>query len=196
MMVAERFRNSWKLTPVNIAAMGVGIALYAALNVIFNTIQLPAGFGIALRPSVAIPMFFGFIFGPMVGFVVGFVGNAISDAISWGGFWWNWDIANGLFGLFPGLALLWISEEEMASKKGLGILAVLAVIGSVVGIGFAALTDVLFSIWSTPVENPWAAAWGEFVWAAPTDAVNGAIITPLLVLAYAAAARGRARRIT
>ncbi len=196
MMSDGRFRSSWRLTPVNIAAMGVGIALYAALNVIFNTIQLPAGFGIALRPSVAIPMFFGFIFGPMVGFVVGFVGNAISDAISWGGFWWNWDVANGLLGFFPGLALLWVSEDELASKKGLGLLALLAVVGSIVGIGFAALTDVLFSIWSTPVENPLAAAWAEFLWAGPTDAVNGAIITPLLVLAYVPVARGRARRIT
>jgi hypothetical protein len=60
-----------------------------------------------------------------------------------------------------------------------------------VGIGFAALTDYIFQIGLNTME----AAMVEFVTAGSTDIVNGAIITPILLFAYAAATAGRARRV-
>lgn len=176
---------------VSIVSMAVGTALYAALNVFFNMLQLPGTQLVALRPSVAIPMFFGYVFGPIVGFVSGFLGNIISDAISWGGFWWNWDVGNGLLGLIPGLAVYFLTEERRSQKIGLIWCGVLAVLGSIVGMGFAAFTDYLFGYGISTLEE---AIYALFLPAAVTDAVNGAILTPLLVAAYYQAARGRARR--
>jgi len=179
------------LTTTSLVAMGVGTALYAAFNVFFNIFQLPGTQLVALRPSVAIPMFFGFVFGPLVGFVSGFLGNVISDAISWGGFWWNWDVGNGLLGLIPGLAVYFLSEEKRFSKPGYIASAVLAVVASIIGIGFAAFTDYIFGYGISTLEE---AIYALFLPAAVTDAINGAILTPILVSAYASAVRGRARR--
>uniref|UniRef100_A0A7C4FAV4 ECF transporter S component n=1 Tax=Thermofilum pendens TaxID=2269 RepID=A0A7C4FAV4_THEPE len=179
------------LTTTSLVAMGVGTALYAAFNVFFNIFQLPGTQLVALRPSVAIPMFFGFVFGPLVGFVSGFLGNVISDAISWGGFWWNWDVGNGLLGLIPGLAVYFLSEEKRFSKPGYIASTVLAVIASIIGIGFAAFTDYIFGYGISTLEE---AIYALFLPAAVTDAINGAILTPILVSAYASAVRGRARR--
>lgn len=172
--------------------MGVGTALYAAFNVFFNVLQLPGAQLVALRPSVSIPMFFGYVFGPIVGFVSGFLGNVISDAVSWGGFWWNWDVGNGLLGLIPGFAAYLLSKEDMYKQRGLLTCAILAVIASVIGMGFAAFTDYLFGYGISTIEE---AIYALFLPAAVTDAVNGAILTPILVSAYASAAKGRARRI-
>lgn len=172
--------------------MGVGTALYAAFNVFFNILQLPGAQLVALRPSVCIPMFFGYAFGPIVGFVSGFLGNVISDAISWGGFWWNWDVGNGLMGLIPGLAAYFLSKDEMYGRKGLVSVAVLAVLASVIGMGFAAFTDYVFGYGISTIEE---AIYALFLPAAVTNAINGAILTPILVSAYASAAKGRARRV-
>jgi len=38
-------------------------------------------------------------------------------------------------------------------------------------------------------------AYALFIPAAVTDSINGAVITPILVAAYASAAKGRARRL-
>ena len=98
-----------------IVAMAVGTALYAALNVFFNVLQLPGTQLVSLRPSVSIPMFFG----------------------------------------------------------------------------YAAFTDYIFGYGISTLEE---AIYALFLPAAVTDAVNGAILTPLLVAAYYKAAAGRARR--
>ncbi|AKG38352.1 MAG: ECF transporter S component [Infirmifilum sp.] len=179
------------ISTVTIVAMAVGTALYAALNVFFNMLQLPGTQLVALRPSVAIPMFFGYVFGPLVGFVSGFLGNIISDAISWGGFWWNWDVGNGLLGLIPGLIVYILPEDKRSTRLGLVWSAVLAVIGSIIGMGFASFTDYIFGYGISTIEE---AIYALFLPAAVTDALNGAILTPILVAAYYQAARGRARR--
>ncbi len=179
------------LSTTSLVAMGIGTALYAAFNVFFNIFQLPGTQLVAMRPSVSIPMFFGYIFGPAVGFVTGFLGNIISDAISWGGFWWDWDVGNGLLGLIPGLAIYFLSREDLFKKKGYISCILLAIIGSIIGMGFAAYTDYLLGYGVSTVQE---ATYALFIPAAVTDAINGAIITPILVAAYAAAARGRARR--
>jgi len=176
----------------SLVAMAVGTALYAAFNVFFNILQLPGTQLVSLRPSVAIPMFFGYVFGPVVGFVSGFLGNIISDAISLGGFWWNWDVGNGLLGLIPGLAYYFIPRDSIFKRRGYMACAVLAVIAAVVGMGFAAYTDYIFGYGISTIEE---ATYAEFLPAAITDAVNGAVLTPILVAAYAAAVKGRARRL-
>jgi len=190
-MVMNLSRKSL-ISVTDVVAMGVGTALYAAFNVFFNIFQLPGTQLVALRPSVCIPMFFGYAFGPIVGFVSGFLGNTISDAISWGGFWWNWDVGNGLLGLIPGLATYFIPREKLFDKKGLVAAAILSVIAAVVGMGFAAYTDYILGYGVSTIEE---ATYALFLPAALTDAVNGLILTPILAAAYSAAVKGRARRV-
>lgn len=175
-----------------IVAMAVGTALYAALTIPFNTLQIPGAGGlVAVRPTVAIPMLFGFVFGPITGFVAGMLGNILSDAVSFGGFFWNWDIGNGLLGAIPGIAYFVIKRTNWTKAQSLATAAVLAVVGSIVGIGFAAMTDFAFQIGLSTMD----AALVEFYSAAATDAVNGAILTPILLYAYATATASRARRV-
>jgi energy-coupling factor transport system substrate-specific component len=174
-----------------IVAMAVGTVLYAALTIPFNVFQVPGAGLIAFRPTVAIPMLFGIVFGPITGFVVGLLGNILSDFASFGGFFWNWDIGNGLLGAIPGIAYFVIKRTDWTKAKTLAIAAVLAVVASVVGIGFAAMADYAFQIGLSTLD----AVLLEFNSAAWTDAINGAILTPILLYAYATATAGPARRV-
>jgi energy-coupling factor transport system substrate-specific component len=175
----------------NLVAVAVGTALYAALTIPFNVLTFPGVYLVAVRPTVAIPIVFGIVFGPVAGFVSGFLGNIIADQLSFGGFFWNWDIGNGLIGLIPAIGYYTIKRTSWTKARGALATAVLAVLGSIVGIGFAAATDLIFQIGLSTVD----AAVAEFIPAAVTDAVNGAILGPILLYAYAAATSGRARRI-
>jgi len=174
-----------------IVAMAVGTALYAALTIPFNALQIPGVWLVAVRPTVAIPMLFGFVFGPITGFVSGFLGNILSDAVSFGGFFWNWDVGNGLMGAVPGIGYFIVKRTDWGKVKGLVTSAVLAVIAAIVGMGFAAITDYIFQIGLNTIE----AAIAEFVAAGVTNIVNGVILTPILLYAYATATAGRARRV-
>lgn len=175
----------------NLVAIAVGTALYAALTIPFNIFQIPGVYLVSVRPTVAIPIVFGFLFGPLAGFISGFLGNIISDQISFGGFFWNWDIGNGLIGLVPAAGYYMVRRTDWSKTKGLTTTIVLAIIGSVIGIGFAAVTDLVFQIGLSTSD----AAIAEFIPAAVTDAVNGAILAPIIVYAYVSATAGRARRM-
>jgi energy-coupling factor transport system substrate-specific component len=172
--------------------MAVGTALYAALTIPFNVFQIPGASLVAVRPTVAIPMLFGFVFGPITGFVTGLLGNLLSDFASYGSFSWNWDIGNGLLGAIPGIGYFIVKRTDWTKVRGLATAAVLAVVASVVGIGFAAMTDYIFQI---GISTLGAALTTEFYPGAGTDAVNGFILTPILLYSYARATAGRARRL-
>jgi len=159
----------------------LGAALYGVLSWATNVLALPAAGNIALRPAVCIPMFFGVVFGPWVGFISGFLGNIIGDALSGWGFWIWWDVGNGLMGLIPGFAMQMITGYR--DVKSLVIADVFVVIGVVVGMGFAALSEIVTS------GIDFATAFGGyFVPAALTDAINGIILVPILMVAYSAIA--------
>ena len=175
----------------NIVATAIGIALYAALTIPFNVFTFPGVYLVAIRPTVAIPIVFGFIFGPIAGFFSGFIGNIISDQLSFGGFFWNWDLGNGLIGLIPAIGYYVVKRSDWAKSKGLAASSILAIVASVIGIGFSALTDLAFQIGL----NTAAAAIAEFIPAAVTDAVNGAILAPILIYSYVKSTAGRARRL-
>jgi energy-coupling factor transport system substrate-specific component len=175
----------------NIVATAIGIALYAALTIPFNVFTFPGVYLVAIRPTVAIPIVFGFIFGPVAGFFSGFIGNIISDQLSFGGFFWNWDLGNGLIGLVPAIGYYVIKRSDWAKSRGLAASSILAIVASVIGIGFSALTDLTFQIGL----NTAAAAIAEFIPAAVTDAVNGAILAPILIYSYVRSTAGRARRL-
>ena len=179
------------LSTKNLVATAIGIALYAALTIPFNVFTIPGVYDVAIRPTVAIPIVFGFIFGPVAGFFSGFIGNILSDQLSFGAFFWNWDLGNGLIGLIPAIGYYVIRKSDWAKTRGLAATAILAIVASVIGIGFSALTDFIFQIGLTTV----GAAVAEFIPAAVTDAINGAIIAPILIYTYVRSTAGRARRL-
>jgi energy-coupling factor transport system substrate-specific component len=175
----------------NLVATAVGIALYAALTIPFNVFTLPGVYAVAIRPTVAIPIVFGFVFGPIAGFFSGFIGNILSDQVSFGAFFWNWDLGNGLIGLVPAVGYYAVRRTDWGKARGLAASSVLAIVASAIGIGFSALTDFIFSIGL----NTFPAAVAEFVSAGPWDAVNGAILAPIILYAYVRSTAGRARRL-
>ena len=103
----------WRVGSREVVYMGLGAALYGTLSWIFNAFPVPAVGNVSLRPTIIIPIFFGFAFGPVVGFFSGFVGNILGDALTGWGVFPNWDVGNGLVGFIPGL--IWLFKERSRS---------------------------------------------------------------------------------
>lgn len=123
----------WNVGTREVVYMALGAALYGVLSWIFNTIPVPSITLISLRPTVIIPIFFGFAFGPVVGFFTGFVGNILGDALTGWGVFPVWDIGNGLMGLVPGL--VWVFKDKKRSVNTLvWVAAVLLVIATLLPI--------------------------------------------------------------
>ncbi len=129
---ASRENEAWVVGTREVVYMAIGAALYAVFSWLFNgtVFVVPSISQVALRPAIAIPMFFGYTFGPVVGFFSGAVGNMFGDALTGFGLSPQWSIGNGLVGFIAGLAFL-----ARDRKKGLnfvlwtsGILTVLAVV--------------------------------------------------------------------
>jgi len=177
-MVWKQLRDS--LTLSTIKRMIVGMMLYGSLTIPFNTMRIPTTGLVALRPTIVIPLLFGFIFGPVVGFTTGFFGNLISDFFSFGSFFLNWDVGIGLIGLVAGAGYFLANRADCARSRGLILSIVLSVAGSFVGIGFATATDYLFGIGM--ISSTMALT--EFATATLTYAINGAVLAPILLCLY------------
>ena len=174
-------KSLWKFGTREVVYSAIGAALYGVLSWASNFVALPAAGNIALRPAVSIPMFFGVAFGPLVGFLSGAVGNILGDFLSGWGFFWNWDVGNGLMGLVPGL----MAASVMSFKDGATLFkaAVYSIVGAAVGMLFASATEKFIS------GLDWGVAMGGyFLPAFLTDAINGAILVPILMVAYDAVA--------
>lgn len=176
----------WGIGVRQIVYMALGAALYGGLSYLTNILQLPATSNVSFRPGIVIPLFFGAVFGPWVGLFSGGVGNLIGDYISGYGVYWNWDIGNALIGFVAGL-VVYITLGRYMARRNIIFAEIFAIIGVVVGIGFAAYTDIWVSKYTI------AAATGNFVPAALSDLVNGIILLPILLIAYNAAVRRSGR---
>jgi hypothetical protein len=100
-----------------VVMMALGAALYGVLSWVFNIVPVPSVSLVSMRPVVAIPIFFGFAFGPAVGFFAGAFGNVLGDALTGWGVFPIWDIGNGLIGLVPGLAGMYLAKESRGNVK-------------------------------------------------------------------------------
>ncbi len=164
--------------------MALGAALYGGLSYLTNFLQLPSVGQVSVRPAIVIPLFFGAVFGPWVGFFTGGFGNFFGDLISGYGVYWNWDLGNALIGFFAGIVML-ITVGRYNRRAAIIMAEVWAAIGVIVGIGFAAYTD----IWVSKLN--FAGASSEFIPAALSDLIFGLILLPILLVAYNAAMRRR-----
>ncbi|MBN1122922.1 MAG: ECF transporter S component [Anaerolineae bacterium] len=123
----------FKIGTREVVMMAIGAALYGVLSWLFNIVPVPSVSLVALRPVVVIPIFFGFVFGPAVGFFVGAFGNVLGDALTGWGVFPIWDVANGLMGLIPGLAGLYLGKGVRGKVQTLlwvcvGVLAVAVIL--------------------------------------------------------------------
>jgi hypothetical protein len=126
-----RQSNIWEVGTRQVVYMAIGAALYAIFSYLFNgtVFIVPSVSQVALRPAVAIPMFFGFAFGPTVGFFTGAVGNMFGDALTGFGLSPQWSVGNGLIGMIAGMALLF-TDKKKGMNLVLGIGAVVALLAT------------------------------------------------------------------
>jgi len=172
-------KKLWQFGTREVVFAAIGAALYGVLAWATNFLQIPGAGNVSVRPAVAIPMFFGVVFGPVVGFIAGFLGNIISDLLSGYGFWFWWDLGNGIQGLIPGLIFLTI-----VNYRDLGSIIraeIMVVLGVIVGMGIASISDIwvsgmdLLTVWTV-----------DFLPAFITNAFWGLILVPILMVAYSA----------
>jgi uncharacterized membrane protein len=119
--------DAWEIGTRQVVYMAIGAALYGVFNYIFNTIPMPSVSQVSLRPSICIPVFFGYVFGPVVGFFTGAVGNILGDFLTGWGVYPAWDVGNGLIGFVPGLVLLF-ADKKRSLNFLTGLVAVLIII--------------------------------------------------------------------
>jgi energy-coupling factor transport system substrate-specific component len=179
-------KSLWAFGTREVVYSAIGAALYAVLSIATNFLQIPAAANVSIRPAVAIPMFFGLAFGPWVGLISGFVGNLLSDLISGYGFWPWWDLGNGLMGFVPGL--IYLTIVDFRSLGDLIKAEIMVVVGAAVGMFVASVSE----IWVSGIDFATAMA-TNFVPAFVSNVVNGLILVPILMIAYAAV-RGRSGR--
>jgi energy-coupling factor transport system substrate-specific component len=174
-------KSLWQFGTREVVYSAIGAALYGVFSWATNFLALPAAGNISLRPAVAIPMFFGVAFGPWVGFLAGFVGNVLGDFLSGYGFWWAWDLGNGIMGLIPGL----IAGSIVSFKDGKSILLaeLFVIIGALVGMLVPSLLEIPLS--GIDINT---ALIGYFLPAGISNMINGLILVPILMVAYDAVA--------
>ncbi len=122
--------KAWEVGTREVVWMAIGAALYAVFSWLFNgtVFAVPSLSQVALRPAIAIPMFFGYAFGPVVGFFSGAVGNMFGDALTGFGLSPQWSIGNGLVGFISGMWMLFRDKKksmDMVMYVG-GVLALIA----------------------------------------------------------------------
>jgi hypothetical protein len=131
-----RTSGVWEVGTREVVYMAVGAALYAVFSYLFNgtVFVVPSVSQVALRPAIAIPMFFGYAFGPAVGFFTGAVGNMFGDALTGFGLSPQWSVGNGLVGMIAGMALLFPNK-----KKGINTVLIISAVLAAIGVIFYVL---------------------------------------------------------
>lgn len=155
--------DAWKVETRQVVYMAIGAALYGVFNYIFNTIPMPSVSQVSLRPSICIPVFFGYVFGPVVGFFTGAVGNILGDFITGWGVYPAWDLGNGLMGLVPGLVMLFVDK-----KRSLNFLTIL--------VGVLMVIAVALIFINPEVPGPWTGEIEDFSFWAWAFLIGGAVV--------------------
>ena len=174
-------KKMWQFGTREVVYAAIGAALYGVLSWVTNFLALPAAGNISLRPAVAIPMFFGIAFGPWVGFLSGFIGNVLGDFLSGYGFWWYWDLGNGIMGLIPGL--IWLNIKSFRDMNSILKAELFVILGAAIGMLVPSLLEIPLSgiDMNTAIVGYWLPA-------TISNVINGLILVPILMVAYDAVA--------
>ena len=143
-------------------------ALYTAVSLLPNPIDLPGLHNLNFRPGVVVPVLAGILLGPIAGFAVGAAGTLVADGLTFG-ISWNWAIGNGLIGLIAGL----VPAARLASRarwRSIGVATVISALAIILGIGFALLVANLTPDTAIGVDWISVAKW-ELVWGVPLTVI-------------------------
>lgn len=146
-----RSSGAWDVGTRQVVYMAIGAALYAVLSYLFNgtVFVVPSVSQVALRPAIAIPMFFGYAFGPTVGFFTGAVGNMFGDALTGFGLSPQWSVGNGLIGMIAGMATLFADK-----KKGINVVLIISILLAAIATAIYLLSPNLANLlYFSPEEN-------------------------------------------
>jgi hypothetical protein len=140
-----RTSGAWDVGTREVVYMAIGAALYAVFSFLFNgtVFTVPSVSQVALRPAIAIPMFFGYTFGPTVGFFTGAVGNMFGDALTGFSLSPQWSVGNGLVGLIAGMVALF-ADKKKSMNTVLIVSAVLAAIATLLYALNPTLANMMF----------------------------------------------------
>ena len=140
-----RANKAWEVGTREVVYMAIGAALYAVFSFLFNgtVFVVPSVSQVALRPAIAIVMFFGYVFGPVVGFFTGAVGNMVGDALTGFGLSPQWSVGNGLIGLISGMVFLF-TDKKKSMDTVLIVSAALAALATAIYVFNAAQPNLLF----------------------------------------------------
>jgi hypothetical protein len=176
-----RSSGAWDVGTREVVYMAIGAALYAIFSYLFNgtVFVVPSVSQVALRPAIAIPMFFGYAFGPAVGFFSGAVGNMFGDALTGFGLSPQWSIGNGLVGMIAGMAALF-PDKKKSLNTALIISVVLAAIATLFYILYPSLANMMFF-------DPPAGVFGDatITWFAGLSLVIGLVLVLIVRFAFA-----------
>jgi len=155
--------KAWEVGTREVVYMAIGAALFGVLTWWANTLALPSVSLVSLRPTVCLPIFFGFVFGPVVGFFTGAVGNIIGDFLTGWGVYPAWDIANGFMGFIPGLILLFANK-----KRGLNALTI--------AVGVLVIIAAAIILINPVIPDPWTGEEKDFGLWAWLFLIGGAVV--------------------
>jgi len=126
---ATQASEAWTVGTRQVVYMAIGAALYGVFAYLFNgtVFAVPSVSLVSIRPAIAIPVFFGYVFGPVVGFFTGAVGNILGDFLTGWGVFPVWDIGNGLIGLVAGLVMLFPDKKKSLNWMTIVVTALLVV---------------------------------------------------------------------
>jgi energy-coupling factor transport system substrate-specific component len=172
-------KKLWQFGTREVVFAAIGAALYGVLSWATNFLQIPGAGNVTVRPAVAIPMFFGVVFGPIVGFIAGFLGNIISDLLSGYGFWFWWDLGNGIQAMIPGL--IWLTIVNYREIGSIVRAEIMVIVGIILGMGLASISEM----WVSGTSFPSTVA-TNFLPVFITNAIWGLILVPILMVAYSA----------
>lgn len=149
--LATRNSKIWEVGTREVVYMAIGAALYAIFSYVFNgsVFVVPSVSQVALRPAIAIPMFFGYTFGPAVGFFTGAVGNMFGDALTGFGLSPQWSVGNGLVGMIAGMAWLFPDKKKSINT----VLIISAVLAAIAVILYVANSSQANMMYFNPDEN-------------------------------------------
>lgn len=155
--------EAWEVGTREVVYMAIGAALFGVLTWWANAAALPSVSLVSLRPTVCLPIFFGFVFGPVVGFFTGAVGNIIGDFLTGWGVYPAWDLANGFMGFIPGLILLFANK-----KRGLNALTIAVAVLVIISAAIILIQPV--------IPHPWTGEETDFGLWAWLFLIGGAVV--------------------
>ncbi|MGA9351258.1 MAG: ECF transporter S component [Anaerolineae bacterium] len=175
-----RSSGAWDVGTRQVVYMAIGAALYAVFSYLFNgtVFAVPSVSQVALRPAIAIPMFFGYAFGPTVGLFTGAVGNMFGDALTGFGLSPQWSVGNGLVGMIAGMALLFADK-----KKGLNTVLIISIVLAAIATVFWLLNPSLANMM---FFDPDAGIFGDatITWFAGLSVVIGFVLVLIVRFAF------------